>query len=91
MNPRAMLFDEVTSALDPENVGEVLLVMQELARDGMTMLVVTHEMTFARRVADWVVVLEGGLLLEEGSPATIFGAPKSARTREFLRHVEATA
>ena len=88
MGPRAMLFDEVTSALDPENVGEVLLVMQQLASEGMTMLVVTHEMSFARRVADWIVVIEAGSLVEEGPPKQIFDEPRSPRTREFLRHVD---
>ncbi len=87
MEPRAMLFDEVTSALDPETVGEVLLVMQQLASEGMTMLVVTHEMSFALRVADWVVVLEAGEVVEEGPPKQIFEAPTSPRTREFLRHL----
>jgi polar amino acid transport system ATP-binding protein len=88
MRPRAMLFDEVTSALDPETVGEVLSVMQQLAREGMTMLVVTHEMAFARDVADWIVVMENGQVLEEGTPARIFGAPRLARTREFLQRFE---
>jgi polar amino acid transport system ATP-binding protein len=88
MQPRAMLFDEATSALDPETVGEVLNVMQQLAREGMTMLVVTHEMAFARTVADWVVVMENGQVLEEGTPRRIFGAPRLARTREFLQRVE---
>ena len=88
MQPRAMVFDVATSALDPETVGEVLNVMQQLAREGMTMLVVTHEMAFARSVADWVVVMENGQVLEEGTPARIFGAPHLARTREFLQRVE---
>jgi polar amino acid transport system ATP-binding protein len=88
MEPRAMLFDEATSALDPETIGEVLSVMQQLAREGMTMLVVTHEMAFARDVADWVVVMEDGQVLEEGTPARIFHAPRLARTREFLQRVE---
>jgi polar amino acid transport system ATP-binding protein len=88
MQPRAMLFDEATSALDPETVGEVLNVMQQLAREGMTMLVVTHEMGFARSVGDWVVVMENGQVLEEGTPARIFGAPRLARTRAFLQRVE---
>jgi len=88
MQPRAMLFDEATSALDPETVGEVLNVMQQLAREGMTMLVVTHEMAFARSVADWVVVMENGQVLEEGTPARIFGAPRLPRTAEFLKRVE---
>lgn len=87
MNPRAMLFDEVTSALDPANVGEVLLVMQQLAKEGMTMLVVTHEMSFARRIADWIVVLENGQLIEEGPPRLVFDNPSSPRTQDFLRHL----
>jgi len=88
MQPRAMLFDEATSALDPETVGEVLSVMQQLAREGMTMIVVTHEMAFARDVADWVIVMENGLVLEEGTPSRIFRTPRLARTREFLQRVE---
>jgi polar amino acid transport system ATP-binding protein len=88
MQPRAMLFDEATSALDPETVGEVLSVMQQLAREGMTMLVVTHEMAFARDVADWVIVMENGLVLEEGTASRIFRAPRLARTREFLQRIE---
>jgi polar amino acid transport system ATP-binding protein len=87
MRPRAMLFDEVTSALDPETVGEVLTVMQQLAREGMTMLVVTHEMGFARRVGHWVVVMEAGRVIEEGTPARIFGAARVPRTREFLQSI----
>ena len=88
MQPRAMLFDEATSALDPETVGEVLSVMQQLANEGMTMLVVTHEMAFARSVANWVVVMENGQVLEEGSPDRIFRSPRLPRTREFLQRVE---
>jgi polar amino acid transport system ATP-binding protein len=87
MEPEVMLFDEPTSALDPETIGEVLTVMKRLAEEGMTMIVVTHEMTFARRVADWVVVFEHGLILEQGPPAQIFDAPKVERTREFLSHL----
>ena len=87
MEPEVMLFDEPTSALDPETIGEVLTVMKRLAEEGMTMIVVTHEMTFARRVADWVVVFERGLILEQGQPAEIFDAPKVDRTREFLSHL----
>jgi len=87
MNPQAMLFDEPTSALDPETVGEVLNVMKALAEEGMTMIVVTHEMTFARRVADWVLVFDKGNLIEEGPPAQIFDAPLVDRTREFLSHL----
>lgn len=87
MKPEAMLFDEPTSALDPETVGEVLQVMKELAEDGMTMVVVTHEMNFAREVADRVVVLHQGELIEEGPPAQVFGNPTHPRTREFLSRV----
>ena len=84
MQPDLMLFDEPTSALDPEIVGEVLEVMRGLARDGMTMVVVTHEMQFAKTVSDRVVFMDQGVIAEEGTPAEIFGAPKHARTREFL-------
>jgi len=87
MEPLLMLFDEPTSALDPETVGEVLNVMRALAEEGMTMIVVTHEMSFARRVANWVVVFERGRLLEQGPPAQIFEAPTVDRTREFLGHL----
>jgi polar amino acid transport system ATP-binding protein len=87
MEPEVMLFDEPTSALDPETIGEVLNVMKALADDGMTMVVVTHEMTFARRVADHVVVFEGGRIIEQGPPAQIFDAPIQARTRDFLGHL----
>ncbi|GIZ13213.1 amino acid ABC transporter ATP-binding protein [Pseudomonas sp. NCCP-436] len=87
MKPQAMLFDEPTSALDPETVGEVLQVMKELAEEGMTMVVVTHEMGFAREVADRVVVLHQGELIEEGPPAQVFGNPHHPRTREFLSRV----
>jgi ABC-type polar amino acid transport system ATPase subunit len=85
MRPRLMLFDEVTSALDPELVGEVLSVMHELARDGMTMLVVTHEMKFARDVADRVVFMDQGMVVEIGAPDRLFLSPSEARTRAFLR------
>ena len=84
MNPEIMLFDEPTSALDPEIVGEVLDVMRELAQGGMTMIVVTHEMAFARGVSDRVVFMDSGVILEQGSPEHMFGSPKEARTREFL-------
>ena len=84
MQPDLMLFDEPTSALDPEIVGEVLEVMRGLARDGMTMVVVTHEMAFAKTVSDRVVFMDKGVIAEEGTPAEIFGAPKHPRTREFL-------
>jgi len=87
MEPEVMLFDEPTSALDPETIGEVLSVMKRLAEEGMTMVVVTHEMTFARRVADRVVVFERGAVIEQGPPAQIFDAPLRARTREFLSHL----
>ena len=87
MNPDIMLFDEPTSALDPEMVGEVLNVMKELAEQGMTMLVVTHEMGFARDVADRVIFMSDGYIVEQGTPAEIFGNPKEARTREFLNCV----
>ncbi|HAL74125.1 MAG TPA: peptide ABC transporter ATP-binding protein, partial [Clostridiales bacterium] len=87
MNPRIMLFDEPTSALDPEMIGEVLDVMQELADDGMTMLVVTHEMGFARKVASRVMFMDEGHILEEASPQQLFNNPQQARTREFLSKV----
>jgi polar amino acid transport system ATP-binding protein len=87
MDPRVMLFDEPTSALDPETIGEVLNVMKALAEEGMTMLVVTHEMTFARRVADWVLVFDQGELIEQGPPEQIFEAPLVERTRNFLSHL----
>ena len=83
-----MLFDEPTSALDPEMVGEVLDVMKDLAKNGMTMVVVTHEMRFARDVASRVLFLEGGRIAEEGAPMAIFGAPKGERLKEFLSKVE---
>ena len=85
MNPHVMLFDEVTSALDPELVGEVLVVMRDLARDGMTMLVVTHEMQFAREVGDWLVFMDEGRIVEQGKPAEVLSDPKEERTRRFLR------
>ena len=87
MEPQMMLFDEPTSALDPELVGDVLNVMKELAEEGMTMLVVTHEMGFAREVADRVVFMYDGAILEEGSPKEIFTNPKHDRTRQFLQSV----
>ena len=87
MNPDVMLFDEPTSALDPEMVGEVLEVMKALARDGMTMVVVTHEMGFAREVGDRVLFMDGGMVLEEGTPKQIFESPQSTRTQDFLRKV----
>ena len=84
MQPKLMLFDEVTSALDPELVREVLDVMKKLARDGMTMIVVSHEMGFAREVADRVIFMDEGRILEQGTPAEIFDRPQNQRTREFL-------
>ncbi|MFZ1685673.1 MAG: amino acid ABC transporter ATP-binding protein [Candidatus Zixiibacteriota bacterium] len=87
MNPKVMLFDEATSALDPEMIGEVLEVMKQLARDGMTMLVVTHEIGFAREVADQILFLDGGRIIETGRPEEILVSPKQARTREFLAKV----
>lgn len=91
MEPQMMLFDEPTSALDPEMVGEVLDVMKDLARNGMTMVVVTHEMRFARDVASRILFLEGGRIAEEGTPAEVFGAPKSDRLKLFLGKVNLTA
>jgi len=87
MEPDVMLFDEPTSALDPETIGEVLSVMKALADEGMTMVVVTHEMTFARRVGDWVAVFDAGRIVEQGPPAQIFDAPTTERTRDFLSHI----
>lgn len=87
MEPEVMLFDEPTSALDPEMVGEVLDVMKELAREGMTMVVVTHEMGFAREVADRVIFMSDGVIIEEGSPKEIFESPREERTKNFLKCV----
>ncbi|MGO4270396.1 amino acid ABC transporter ATP-binding protein [Paenibacillus sp. TAF58] len=87
MNPRVMLFDEPTSALDPEMVGEVLQVMKDLAHEGITMIVVTHEMGFAREVADRVIFMDGGFIVEEGPPSEIFDSPKHERTQAFLSKV----
>ena len=87
MEPEVMLFDEPTSALDPEMVGEVLDVMKALARDGMTMVVVTHEMGFAREVGDRVLFMDGGLIVEEGTPEAIFNHPQNPRTQDFLAKV----
>ena len=87
MNPKVMLFDEPTSALDPEMVGEVLNVMKELAQEGMTMVVVTHEMGFAREVGNRVLFMDEGKLLEEGTPEEIFGSPKHPRLQDFLSKV----
>ena len=87
MKPKVMLFDEPTSALDPEMVGEVLEVMKQLAADGMTMVVVTHEMGFAREVADRVIFMDDGYIVEQGTPEEVFGNPKEERTRSFLNKV----
>jgi ABC-type polar amino acid transport system ATPase subunit len=87
MQPQVMLFDEPTSALDPELIGEVLEVMRDLARDGMTMLVVTHEMSFAREVADRVIFIDGGVFVEEGPPAQCLTNPQDERTRRFLERI----
>ena len=88
MNPKVMLFDEPTSALDPEMVHEVLDVMGELATDGMTMICVTHEMGFASKVADRVLFMDHGTVLEEGPPAAIFQAPSHERTRAFISQIQ---
>ncbi|HAF67152.1 MAG TPA: amino acid ABC transporter ATP-binding protein [Bacillota bacterium] len=87
MKPKLMLFDEPTSALDPEMIGEVLMVMKELALDGMTMLVVSHEMGFAREVADRIVFMDAGLIIEEGEPSEFFTNPKHERTKTFLSKI----
>ncbi len=87
MNPKLMLLDEVTSALDPQLVSEVLNLIRQLARTGMTMLIATHEMSFAREVADKVCFLDAGVILEEGAPAEIFSSPREERTREFLARI----
>ena len=87
MQPKGMLFDEATSALDPELIGEVLEVMRQLASEGMTMVIVTHEMEFAAQVADRVVVMDAGRIIEQGPPKVIFSNPAQERTRKFLRAV----
>ena len=87
MNPKVMLFDEPTSALDPEMVGEVLALIKELADEGMTMVIVTHEMGFAREVATRVLFMDGGKIQEEGPPEQIFGAPANERLKDFLSKV----
>ncbi|GAA4383239.1 amino acid ABC transporter ATP-binding protein [Tsukamurella soli] len=87
LRPKVVLFDEPTSALDPELVGDVLSVMKDLAAEGWTMVVVTHEIAFARQVADQVLFVDGGVVLESGTPAEVIGAPKQPRTREFLRRI----
>jgi polar amino acid transport system ATP-binding protein len=88
MRPKVLLFDEPTSALDPELVGEVLEVMKALALQGMTMVVVTHEMGFAREIADRVLMMDGGMVVESGPPQQLFTAPRQARTAEFLRRIK---
>ncbi len=88
MHPKAMLFDEPTSALDPEMIGEVLDVMTELAREGMTMVIVTHEMNFARRVADRVIFMDGGRIIEENTPDEFFAHPATVRAQEFLNSIK---
>ena len=87
MEPEVMLFDEPTSALDPEMVGEVLNVMKKLAEEGMTMVIVTHEMGFAREVADRVLFIDQGVVMEQGTPEELFGSPKNERTKSFLSKV----
>jgi polar amino acid transport system ATP-binding protein len=87
MDPEVVLLDEITSALDPELVAEVLTIVRELATDGMTMMLATHEMAFAREVADLVVFLDQGVILEQGPPEQIFGDPVEPRTRDFLRRI----
>ncbi|WHY17058.1 amino acid ABC transporter ATP-binding protein [Paenibacillus sp. G2S3] len=87
MQPHVMLFDEPTSALDPEMVGEVLEVMKKLAEDGMTMVIVTHEMGFAREVGDRILFMDGGVIVEQGTPAQVFGNPQHVRTQDFLSKV----
>lgn len=88
MEPKVMLFDEPTSALDPELVGEVLKVMRDLAAEGMTMVIVTHEMRFAREAADEVIFMDGGIIIERGKPEQIFSSPKEARTSQFLNLIQ---
>ena len=87
MNPAVMLFDEPTSALDPEMVGEVLDLIKEVANEGMTMVIVTHEMGFAREVADRIIFMEGGNIAEDGTPDEIFNAPKNPRLKQFLQSI----
>jgi len=87
MKPALMLFDEPTSALDPEVIGEVLSVMEELAHEGMTMIVVSHEMGFARKAADRVVMMDEGRIIEEGTPEHFFDAPEQERTKQFLSQI----
>jgi polar amino acid transport system ATP-binding protein len=87
MDPKLMMFDEPTSALDPELVGDVLQAMRELAREGMTMIVVTHEMGFARKAADRVVMMDDGVIIETGTPEHFFEAPEHERTKQFLSKI----
>ena len=87
MNPEVILFDEPTSALDPELVGEVLDVIQKIAKEGITMIIVTHEMGFAREVANHVVFMDEGVIVEEGKPRDIFGNAKEERTKQFLKRI----
>ncbi|MFX3634338.1 MAG: amino acid ABC transporter ATP-binding protein [Candidatus Pristimantibacillus sp.] len=87
LNPEVILFDEPTSALDPELVGEVLDVIRKIAREGITMIVVTHEMSFAREVSNHVVFMDGGVIVEEGKPNEVFGTPKEERTKQFLKRI----
>src|SRR5204863_3923028 len=87
MGPRLILLDEITAALDPELVGEVLRIVRQLAEEGMTMMIATHEMSFAREVSPKVCFLDAGLILEEGPPAQIFGAPREERTKTFLQRI----
>jgi cystine transport system ATP-binding protein len=87
MDPKVMLFDEPTSALDPELVGDVLQAMKDLAKEGMTMVVVTHEMRFAREVADEVIFMDQGVIMERGTPDQIFSNPQQERTRQFLNMI----
>ena len=88
MRPRVLLFDEPTSALDPELVGDVLTVIKELSEEGWTMVIVIHELAFAREVADEVVFMDGGVVVERGAPATVLGAPRQERTRQFVRRLQ---
>jgi len=87
MNPKYMLFDEPTSALDPELIGEVLLVIRQLAEEGMTLIIVTHELNFARDISDRIIIMDEGVIIEEGSPEQLFSNPKNERTRSFLRSI----
>ena len=88
MEPEILFFDEPTSALDPELTGEVLKVIRQLAEENMTMVIVTHEMAFARAVSEWVVFMDGGVIIEEGPPESVLGDPSQERTRQFLRNYQ---